>query len=206
LRPLSRLRFRASGKCSASGTSGLAHPRLGPGRYHLRLVEFLFCDGGGQTGSMSVSISLVRSRPPERLRPPAGLSSPSRPCPSRTAAPHPWCRRTRPQGSSSRTRTWRKTLTFFFLILCPSPAAALGPRSASRPPLPMPPCPTRYAAPPAGATTSSLDLALPAPHAPAHPAAACLPRALLPLLLCSPCHAALLPCPCSPCALPCLAW
>ena len=48
----------------------------------------------------------------------------------------------------------------------PEHSAGHGPRSASRPPLPMPPCPTRYAAPPAGATTSSLDLALPAPSPP----------------------------------------
>jgi hypothetical protein len=42
-------------------------------------------------------------------------------------------------------------------FLCPSPAGTLRPRLSSRPP--SPPCPTRYATPPGGATTSSVDLA-----------------------------------------------
>jgi len=130
--------------------------------------------------------NLQQHLPPDRLRPrPAGLDSPSRPCPVRTARAHDPAGQAQVQGSGVGAAGPEHGAGHSFLRQ--SPAAALGPRSASRPPLPMPPCPTRYAAPPAGATTSSLDLALPAPHAPAHPAAACLPRALLPLLPCSPC-------------------
>ena len=179
----------------------MAHPRLGPGRYHLRLVEFLFCDGGGQTGSMSVSISLVRSRPPERLRPPAGLSSPSRPCPARTAAPHPWCRRTRPQGSSSRTRTWRKTLTFFFLsyALRPPAPSDLGYPVARPRPCRLALRATLHHQPGPPPRRLTWPCQRPTPQ----PAAACLPRALLPLLPRYPAPAHPVPYPCYPAMLPC---
>ena len=129
---------------------------------------------------MSASISRARSRPPERLRPPGRTGQPSHPGPVGTAAARPWCRRPGigeqypGQGAGPSTAAG------------PEHGAGHGTRSARRPPSLLPPCPTRYAAPPAGATSPSLDLALPAPHAPAQPAAAYLPRALLSLLPCPP--------------------
>jgi len=103
----------------------------------------------------------------------------------------------RPQEQGSRTRAREQaqaqTQGCGVGAAGPEHGTGQGTRVSRRPPSPLPPCPTRYAAPPAGATTSSLDLALPAPHAPAQPATACLPRALLPLLPCSPCHATLCP-------------
>jgi len=106
---------------------------------------------------------------PATVAKPAKLRRPALPWrDSRFASPVPPAR-PREQGSRTRARVQAQAQGCGEGAAGPEHGAGHGPRSASRPPLPMPPCPTRYAAPPAGATTSALDLALPAPHAPAQP-------------------------------------
>ena len=142
------------------------------------------------------------------------------PCPVGAAAPRPWRRRpgrgeqdpetgTGPSAdpgvrSRGKTAAAGPEHGAGHSFLWPSPAARRCPRLSSCPPSPLPPCPTRYAAPPAGATTSSLDLALlaqPASLVPcchSYPALPALLVVTMPMLPCLPgrvahahaCHAA----------------